>query len=147
MATAWPVVAARLATIASGLGIADLKVFEGPVKTGNTPARYLCIGWQPSVDNPDAGTLRQERTGPDGYLCTETGTVNCELAAGTGNPTVPSAFDVYDALCAAVYADQTLGVMPQGSTAALSVTVLEAQNRPGAVQRLLVIFTYSTSIT
>lgn len=146
MAVAWPTVRARLAAALPAVVGAGVTVYDGPVVTGDTPSAYLTVAHQPSLEDETAGSYEQTQTGPDGYLSEETGTVLMELAAVTGDSTVPSAFTAADAIHAWVQADQTLGVLTPGSTSSLSVEVLQAQNTAGAVQRLLLTLTYSTRV-
>lgn len=146
MAVAWPTVKARLAAALPAVVGAGVTVIDGPVISGDNPAAYLTVGHQPSVEDETAGTYEQTRTPTGGFVAEETGTVLMELAALTGNPDVPDSFATADAVHAWVQADQTLGVLTPGSTSTLSVEVLEAQNRAGAVQRLLLTLTYTTRV-
>lgn len=146
MAVAWPIVKARLASALPAVVGSTVTVIDGPVLSGNNPTAYLTIGHQPSVEDETAGSYEQTRTPLGGFVAEETGTILMELAAVTGNPQVPDSFTTADAVHAWVQADQTLGVLTPGSTSTLSVEVLEAQNRAGAVQRLLLTLTYNTRV-
>jgi hypothetical protein len=140
----WPRVQDRLVTVLPAV-LVGAKVYGGPVVAGEKPARYLTVGCQPSTDGQSAGTYEQAQT-LDGYAAQESGTVLMELAAVTGSTTLPDAFESASAISAWVQADQTLGVMTPGSTSSLSVEVLQAQNKAGAVQRLLLTLNYFTRL-
>lgn len=146
MAVAWPTVRARLASYLPTVVGAGVMVFDGPVTSGDSPAAYITVAHQPSTEDESAGSYEQTQTGPGGYLAEETGTVLLEVAAVSGDEVVPSAFAVVDLIHAWVQADQRLGVLPQGSTSAVEVEVLQANNAAGAVQRLLVTLTYTTRV-
>jgi hypothetical protein len=119
-------------------------VFDGPVPTGDDPARYLSVGWQPSVEDATAGSFTQER-GQDGFTATEAGDVLCEIAAVTGDSVVPDAFDIADAVTAWAHGDRTLGgALHAAATTSVAVEVLEAQTRAGATQRLLLTLSYTS---
>lgn len=143
MAVAWPTLKDRLVALIPTLTPAPAAVYDGPVPTGDAPASYCCVGWQPSTDDVTAGSYDQTRTGPGGFLAEESGAVLIEYGAVTGDTTTPSAFALVDALHASVQADQSLGVLTGGPTASLTVEVVEAQNQAGAVQRLLVTLSYT----
>lgn len=145
MAVAWPLVRARLAEALPAVLGSSVTVYDGPVITGDNPAAYLTVAHQPSTDDDSAGGYTQTHTGPGGFLAEETGTVLLEAAAVTGDPVVPDAFTLADAVHSWVQADQTLGVLSQGSTSSVSVEVLQ-QNAAGAVQRLLLTLTYFTRV-
>ena len=146
MAVAWPSVRARLVAALPAVVGASVKVYNGPVLTGDSPRAYLTIGHQPSTEDETAGSYEQTQTGPGGFLSEENGTVLMELGAVTGDTQVPDAFATVDLIHAWVQADQTLGVLSKGSTASLSVDVLEAAQSGGAVQRLLLTLTYFTRV-
>lgn len=144
MAVAWPSVKARLVELLPTLTPAAAMVFDGPVPTGEQPASYWTVGWQPSTDDEDAGSFEQT-TGKDGFSAAETGTVLLELAVVDGAD-MPSSFTLFDALADYVQATPTLGILVTGTTSGLSAAVVPEQNRAGAVHRLLVTFTYSTDV-
>lgn len=146
MAVAWPTVRARLATALPAVVGSSVTVYDGPVVTKDSPPAYLTVAHQPSVDDPSAGGYEQTQTGPGGFASEESGTVLLELAAVTGDSSVPDVFTTADAVHAWVQADQTLGVLTPGSTASLAVDVLQAQNTAGAVQRLLLTLSYFTRV-
>lgn len=138
MATQWPVVHARLVALLPTLpGWSDVQVFDGPPITGDSPTDYVTVGY--AVDEGSAGSFSHERSG-GGYQVEETGTVRCELVSLGGETDLlevrASAFALMDALEVAIRTDQTLGVMPQGSTSALDVDVVPSQTNRGAQQRL-----------
>lgn len=146
MSVAWAAVRARLASHLPEVLPAGTAVYNGPVVTGDSPACYVTVAHQPSTEDESAGGYEQELEPMGGYVAKETGTVLLEAAAVTGNPTMPSAFDLVASLQAWVQADQTLGVLSPGSTSSLSVDVLQDQNQAGAVQRLLVTLSYATRL-
>ena len=146
MAVAWPSVRARLAAALPAVVGASVTVYDGPVVTGDSPAAYVTIAYQPSTDDEAAGDYEQTQTGPGGYLSEESGTVLLEVAAVTGDSVIPSAFTTADAIHSWVQADQRLGVLVAGSTSSLAVEVLQAQNTAGAVQRLLLTLSYFTRV-
>lgn len=144
MAVAWPTVRARLA--AALPAVTGSTVYDGPVVTGDSPAHYVTVAHRPSVDEDSAGSYEQDRSSNSGFVAEERGTVLLEVAAVTGDSTVPSAFGIADAIHAWVQADQTLGVLTPGSTSSVAVEVLQAQNTAGAVQRLLLTLSYTTRL-
>ena len=144
MSVAWPTIRARLAVALPAVLGAGVTVYDGPVVTGDAPLAFVTVAHQPSTDDDAAGEYSQTQTGPGGFVSEESGTVLLEVAAVTGDSTVPSAFVMADAIHSWVQADQTLGVMTVGSTSSLAVEVLQAQNTAGAVQRLLLTLSYAT---
>lgn len=138
MATQWPVVHARLVSLLQTLpGWGQVSVYDGPPVTGDNPATYATVGYV--LDESSGGSFSHTRSG-GGYQVEETGTVRCELVATVGDADLTSvrtrAFGLLDALEQSLRTDQTLGVMPQGATAELSVDVLPLQTQTGAQQRL-----------
>jgi len=138
VATQWPVVHARLVALLPALaGWSAVQVFDGPPITGDTPNDYATVGY--ALAEESAGTFSHERSG-GGYQVEETGTVRCELVSLSGQTDLTDvrarAFALMDALEESIRSDQTLGVMPQGSTAALEVDVVPIQTDRGAQQRL-----------
>lgn len=147
MAVAWPGVKVRLVELLPTLpGFEDVFVLDGPFVSGEDPPRWVTVGWQDSTEDDSAGSYQQTQTGPGGYLSEETGTVLMEFAAVTGDPEMPSAFGLVDALQDSVQADQTLGLLTPGSTVTLVVEVVQEQNASGAAQRLLVGLNYFTRV-
>lgn len=146
MAVAWPTVRSRLAAALPAVVGSGVTVYDGPVVTGDSPAAYLTIAHQPSVDEDSAGSYEQDREPVGGFVVSETGEVLLEVGAVTGDIAVPDAFGIADDIHAWVQADQTLGVLTPGSTSALAVEVLQAQNTAGAVQRLLLTLSYFTRL-
>lgn len=145
MAVAWPLVKDRLVALIPTLTPAPALTFDGPVPTGEAPASYCCVGWQPSTDDTSAGSYEQTSLS-DGFGADETGTVLLEFGAVSGDD-MPSAFLMVDALQASVQADQTLGgVLGPLGTVAIETEVVEAQNNAGAVQRLLVSLNYTAAL-
>ena len=147
--TAWPVVksglVALLPTLAgwgSAPGRRAVSVYNGPVVTGDAPTTFVTVGFVPGEDF--GGSYEQDRGLGD--MPIETGAIRSELVCSDGGTDMPAvearAFDLIDALQAAVDADPTLGVLPQGSTSSLAVDVQPSQTTGGAVQRLTVTLTY-----
>jgi hypothetical protein len=143
---AWPAVRARLASALPTVVGSTVVVQDGPLISGTNPAAYLTIGFQASSGSTSAGLFDQEN-GLDGYSATERGTVLAELGAITGETAVPDVFSTFALIAAWVQSDLTLGgTLPHGATVAVSAEVTEAQTSSGAVQRLLVVFTYTTNV-
>jgi hypothetical protein len=146
VAVAWPTVRARLAVQLPTVLGSSVTVYDGPVVSGEAPPSYLTIGDTPSTDDETGGTFTQE-VGPDGFLVTETGTVLAELAAVSGDATVPDVFASFDLIAAWLQADMTLGgVLRPGSTCTVQAAVAQAQTSVGAVQRLILTFNYFTRL-
>lgn len=143
MATAWPLVRSALATALPGV-IGAVTFYDGPVVTGESPAAYLTLGTQPS-QGESAGSFSQD-VGPDGFSALEEGTILAELGAVAGSTRVPDVFTTFAVIATWVQADMTLGVLSPGSTCTVSASVVEAQTTAGAVQRLLLTFTYTTRL-
>lgn len=143
-AVAWPSVRSALA---AGLAsVLDVTVYDGPDVTGDTPDAYLSLAYRPSVDDLSAGDFTQG-IGPDGYSAVETGTVLAELAGVTGSTTVPDVFATFDTIAGYVQAHQTLdGTLTPDAVLTVSADVEQSQTTAGAVQRLLLTFTYTTRI-
>lgn len=146
MAVAWKAVRTALAANLPAVVGASVTVYDGPVVTGEAPTTYLTIADQPS--NPDVGVGGFEQSvGPDGFSAAEVGTVLCELAAVTGDTTVPDVFATFDAIATWLQGNQTLlGVLTPASTVTAGAEVLQAQTTDGAVQRLLITISYTTRI-
>jgi hypothetical protein len=146
MAVAWPTIRAQLAAWLPTVVGSTVTVYDGPVVSGEAPPSYLTIAETPSTDDETGGTFTQE-VGPDGFLVTETGTILSELAAVSGDATVPSVFASFDLIAAWVQADMTLGgVLSPGSTCTVSAVVVQVQTSAGAVQRLILTFNYFTRL-
>jgi hypothetical protein len=142
VAVAWPTIRARLAAQLPTVLGPTVSVYDGPVVSGEAPPSYLTIADTPSTDDETGGSFTQE-VGLDGFLVTETGTVLCELAAVSGDATVPDVFASFDLIASWVQTDMTLGgVLRPGSTCTVSAAVVLAQTSAGAVQRLIVTFNY-----
>lgn len=147
MAVAWNAVRAKLASSLPGVVGQFVTVYDGPVISGENPPAALTIAYAPSL-TPDSpiGRLVQDQA-KDGYSATETGSVVCEVAAITGDSTVPDTFTIFGAIAAWLQADQTLGgTLNPGSTCYAAADVIQAQTTSGAVQRLIVTITYFARI-
>lgn len=146
MSVAWRAVKDRLVAALPAVIGTSVKLYDGPVVTGETPSAYLTIGTSPGVDDRGAGTFTQT-VGPDGFDGTETGTVVAELAAVTGSTAIPDVFTTFAAITSWVQADMTLGgVLSADAVVGVTVTVVQAQTRSGAVQRLALTFDYTTQL-
>lgn len=144
MTVLWPIVRDRLVEIIPTL-MPTVRLFDGPIPTGDNPSAYLCVGWQPSTEDESAGSFTQLE-GPDGFSTTEDGAVLMELAAVTGDTDMPDAFAMYGALATWLQANPRMGILVAGSLASLQVEVAQAQNSVGAVQRLLVALLYTANV-
>ena len=146
MAVAWPSVRARLAAQLPTVLGSSVTVYDGPVVSGEAPPSYLTIAETPSTDDETGGTFTQE-IGLGKVILDETGTVVCELAAVSGDATVPDVFVSFGLIATWVQADMTLGgVLRPGSTCTVSASsVLQRQTSSGAVQVLILAFSYFTS--
>lgn len=122
MSAYWPVVQARLVALLPTLLGSGVTVFDGPSAGREKGTRqYVTVGYttegtggsyvQP--DSPTSGDIREEQ-----------GQVECELVDWSGDLDLPTkrttVFGWANLLEAAVRADQTLGVLPKGSTMALA---------------------------
>lgn len=142
MATQWPVVHARLVSLLRLLW-SDVSVYGEPPVTGDNPRIYCTVG---SVAGEDDGGGYTTTKAGSGWQVEETGRVRCELTSVTGGADLASvravAFGRMDLLDEAIRDDQTLGVLPQGSTTELDVSVVSVQSNDGAVQRLQFVINY-----
>lgn len=146
MAVAWNRVRAALVTRLGAVLPYGVVLYDGPAPRGDNPAVYLTVGFAPSAAGDATGTFAQD-FGPDGYVATETGGVLMEAAAVTGDATIPSVFDVFDAVATSIQSDMTLGgLLVPGSLVTTSATVVEAQTNAGATQRLVITVQYQTNI-
>lgn len=144
-AVAWQAVKARLVSALPAV-IPTATVYDGPRVSGEDPAAYLTVGSAPSQSDESGGSFSQD-VGPDGYSATETGSVVCELGATTGATDIPDAFGLFAAVAAWVQADMALGgTLSPGSTCTVNATVVQAQTRAGAVQRLILSVNYFTRL-
>lgn len=146
MAVAWDAVRAVLAANLPAVVGASVTVYDGPVVSGDAPASYLTVADQPSSPDVGVGSFEQE-VGPDGFSAAESGAILCELAAVTGDTTIPSVFATFDAIATWLQGNQTLkGTLTPASTVTAGAEVLQAQTTDGAVQRLLITVSYTTRI-
>ena len=142
----WEAVKEHVVSQAPAVIGSSVRVYDGPVATGENPASYLTVGHAPSSTEESAGSFTQD-VGPDGYDAAESGTVICELAATTGSTDVPSVFATFAAIAAWIQADMTLGgVLTDDATCTAAANVVQAQTRAGAVQRLLITISYTTRL-
>lgn len=148
MATQWPLLAARLVSLLPTLsGWSAVEVFDGPPVTGDVPGDYCTVGY---VEDDTAGTYTDDLGDFGNAFSTENGLVRCQLVCGTGDVDLPSmrsrAFGYLDTLRAALRSDPTAGVLPAGSTTALTVDVLSSQNQAGSAQALVFSITYQCPV-
>lgn len=124
----------------------SVKVYDGPVVTGENPPSYLTVGHVPSASETGAGTFTQD-VGPDGYSASESGTVACELAASTGSTVIPNVFTTFGTISSWMQADMSLGgILTEDATCTAAANVVQAQTKAGAVQRLLITISYTTRL-
>lgn len=141
---AWPQVRAYLAGSLVAAAVPSVRVFDGPVVSGENPPLYLTVAHQPSNPDEASGSFEQE-VGPSGFSAAESGEVVCELAGTSGSADVPDVFATFAALAAHLQANQTLGgVLSANGTVTASADVLQEQTNQGAVQRLRITVTYTT---
>lgn len=146
MAVAWQAVRAALVSGLSSVIDGSIVVYDGPVVSGDAPEAYLTVAHSPTSDAALSGEFRQE-VGPDGFSATETGTVLAELGAVTGDTEIPSVFETFAVVAGWVQSDMTLGgVLSPGSTCTVAAQVAQAQTTAGAVQRLVLTFSYFTRL-
>jgi hypothetical protein len=146
MAAAWPLIRDRVLSAVPPL-LTGVTVWDGRVVTQAKPASWLTVGYQPSTVEDSAGSYEQSPSQVGGYAAEENGTLLMEAGARTGSTETPDAFGIADVVHGWVDGDMTLGgLLPQGSTASVAVQVVEAQQKAGAVQRLLITLTYFTRV-
>ena len=144
MSVAWLAAKNKLLALAPTLdGWDTVSVYDGPVVTGDAPTEWFSVGFVPDEDF--GGSF--EQTYMSGGLVEESGTVRSELVCWTGDTDLPTvqarAFALFDALQAAVHADDSLGgVLTGGGSASLAVDVQPDQSTGGAAQRLTVTLSY-----
>lgn len=145
MATRWLTVHDRLIETLKTLWW-DVAVFEGRAVTGDAPTDYATVGYVPLEDS---GGDFSHSPHSDGWGTRETGSVRGELVVQSGDadlrPLRVRAFGLVDQLEAEIRRDQTLGVLPAGSTTRLTVDVLPSQTTAGAAQRLTFSLEYETT--
>lgn len=142
MSAWWPVLQQRLVTVVTGLVDSSWVVIDGPaagLESGKK--KWITVGASTdgqggTYDRPDGTTETLRR---------ETGTVVVEVNSWTGDTTANATrrsecFAVSDALEALILADQTLGVLPAGSTS-LAGDITTPSN--GKSARLLLSVSYT----
>lgn len=146
MAVAWESIKARLVSVLPAVVGPSVKVYDGAVVSGDAPAAYLTVAYQPSGAEESAGNFVHD-VGPDGFTVVEQGVIECELGAVTGGTNIPSVFSTFDAISAYLADNQTLGgLLVPSSTVTASAVVLQEQTQSGATQRLLVAINYFTRL-
>lgn len=145
----WPALCTGLAsTLAARTAFASAKVYDGVPNSEDT-GDFLAVGW---VDGQDqAGSYTQELGGSGAFL-TETGDIQCQIEATSGEDDLTSArtraFALADDAVAAIGLDRTVGgLLPQGSSCDTSVTVLPQQDADGSAQVLVLTFTYTAPVS
>lgn len=144
----WPRVVARLLEALPLLPrFATTPVYDGPEpdEAGNQTLTFCTVGYQRGDDS--AGTFSQDRAG-NGFQIEETGEVRCEIYAGNGDDSMSDArsgaFYLLDAVQSFLLADQTLGVLPAGSTCVLQVDPISLSTKAGSAQWLPFVVRYFT---
>lgn len=143
MSVAWPTVKAAVLDLLTALpAFSAVQVFDGRVITADVPLDYVTVGWVPGEDF--GGSF--EQVDELGGLLLENGTLRSEIVCTAGETDLSvveaRAFALFVAWQAAVRADGTLGVLPQGSASSLAVDAQPEQTDRGSVQRLVVTLTY-----
>lgn len=122
MTAYWPTVRARLVTLLPTLLDDAVVVFDGPSAGREKGAhQYVTVG--ASLES-GSGTYEQPDSPISGNVREERGEVVCEFVDWSGDLDAPTrllaVFANADLLEHAVRADQTLGVLPAGSTTSLA---------------------------
>lgn len=148
MATQWPLVVARLVELLPTLpGWSAASVIDGQ-QIADLPAGPICtVGF---VEDDSAGSYSEATSMVGNVFSTEDGEVRCRLVTAAGEAEISgprvSGFALIDALRDYMRATPLLGILPPGSTTALSVQVASAQNAQGAGQRLDFTLSYSCPV-
>lgn len=148
MATAWPAVTTWLVTTTRSLWSPTL-VLDGPTTSGDIPTAYALIGFSAGDTNADTPGQFTLTTSPDGLGVDESGHVNAQIVVASGDddfsgPRV-TAFGMFDALYAAVVADQTLGgVLAVNGNSAVAAVPGYVTNSLGVAFSLAVTLSYTT---
>lgn len=140
----WPTLAARLYTVIEALPAADgFVMHDGPPTSDRGSALWVSVGYS---SRDAAGGDFDTDPGPVTGMREEAGTVLCEFVSWSGDTPFAdhrtSTFALFDALDAAVRADQTLGVLPPSSTVDLSATPVPSADSKGSTFRLIVAVKY-----
>lgn len=144
MASAWPILQARLMTLLPTLPVfSGVPVYDGPPASSEETVSYVTIGFAENAG--DAGTYSPARAAGDSYT-EETGQIVSEIVSGNGDSDLAAArtlaFGLADAWQAQVEADKRLGVLAEGSSCSLDVAVVPVQYTSGVEQRLVVTLHY-----
>lgn len=140
MATQWLLVRNRLVEVLPSLPgwPGPEHTYKGRPVTGDNPRSYVTVGYVSNEDN--GGTVSQARS-RNGFQQEESGTVRGELVLNHGtadsSELEATTFALLDSLEELLRAQTApLGVLPQGSTVALSFDVQPVQNSSGAAVRV-----------
>lgn len=149
MAALWPQLQARLVTTLPTLpGYGSVIVYDGPPVADDAATVFVTVGHFDDGSGFDA-SAGAYTTSPGVLtgLVVETGSLDCEIVAWTGDVDLPTvraqAFTLADALEAWIRADQTLGIFLPSSTTEMTVNVVPQQAVSGSEQRLIVTVTYT----
>jgi hypothetical protein len=146
MAAQWPHVKAWLAaTIPTLPGLSDVVVYAGPPISGESPERYVTVGF---VTDDHGGQYQQLQT-DDGTVWQEIGEVRSQIVAQVGDtdPTIAESecFAIADALDAAIRADRCLGgTLSLDGTSESAVEVHSVSNSLGTATALVHVLRYTT---
>lgn len=147
MAAQWPKVKAWLvATIPTLPGLEDVEVIAGPPNTGDSPERYITVGF---VSGDKAGTYQLTRN-PDGYQWDEIGELRSEIVAhlGDSDPSFAEsdAFAAADAIDKRIRSDSTLGgTLSRNATVESVIEVDSISNMNGTATALVIALHYTTT--
>jgi hypothetical protein len=153
MAAQWPLIANQLVALFPTLPswTSAYSVYYGPPLDAGTTDTFVTVGYVVPLDGSSdihAGTYSTTRD-PDGFRWQETGSVNCELRAVTGDDTLlamqTAAFAIANDFEQSFRTDRRLGgVLSVDSSVDTSVDVQSVANGGGAVQSLVLTLHYFT---
>jgi len=138
----WPIIYNRLLTwMPARPAFAACPVYDGPEIDGQQTDTFCTVGYvrESSGGDGSAGTFSQDRSG-NGFQTVETGVIHGEIYAGNGDGNLAAArtaaFALVDDIQAGLVADQTLGILPQGTSMWLTVDPLSPSTAAGVAQWL-----------
>jgi hypothetical protein len=140
----WPVLQQRLVSLVEGVVDDTWVVFDGPAAGREKgAAKYILVG---SSTDGDGGSYDQPDSDVD-TMRDESGAVIVEINSWSGDTTAnptrrAECFAVADAIEALFRTEQRLGVLPDGSTTALSGELITPSN--GKSARLVLSVNYTT---
>ena len=149
----WPVLRRRLVELLPTLPAFDgVQGYDGRPRQNVGVREWVSVGW--STFGPDGGT-RGNGLGDSGSFSpgeetvtgmeSENGTVMCEIGVWGGDKNVDyeaRAFELVDAIDAAIRADKTLGVLPESSTTSVGAEVVAGWDSNGKSTRLILSVDY-----